>query len=121
MEQDNPLNPALYSGSMRSRAPQLVGTFVLLICLVCPVVEMFDTWDDTAQTGGDTEYALVLIALCLGAAYSFDRVILKLNQCGFFGAECFVRSVHQAFSPSLCCITLPLFEGSSPPGRPLRI
>lgn len=49
---------------------------VLLICLVCPILEVFDYWDHTAQTGNDTEYTLVLVGLCVGAAYASARFVL---------------------------------------------
>jgi hypothetical protein len=60
---------------MGSRFPRGVMTLVLAICFVCPIVEMFDQWDHTIQTGNDTEYALVAVALCVGASYAFARVI----------------------------------------------
>jgi hypothetical protein len=56
---------------MRSRTSQITASIVLLTCLICPLVEMFDNWDHTIQTGNDTEYALVVLALCVGVA--FDR------------------------------------------------
>lgn len=52
---------------------------VLAICLVCPVVEMFDCWDHTPQTGNDTEYTFVIVGLCFGALYTFARVGPKIN------------------------------------------
>ncbi len=51
--------------------------FVLATCVVCPVVEVFDQWDHTLQTGDDTESALVIAALCLGATFLFLCVFLK--------------------------------------------
>ena len=62
---------------MRFRASQAIITLVLITCLVCPLVELFDRWDHTMQTGNDTEYGLVVLALCIGAAYSLARFILK--------------------------------------------
>jgi hypothetical protein len=44
---------------MKSRFSRGVITLVLAICFVCPLIEMFDHWDHTIQTGNDTEYALV--------------------------------------------------------------
>ena len=55
---------------------RLVAKLVLLICLVCPTLEVFDYWDHTAQTGNDTEYTLVLVGLCVGVAYTSERFIL---------------------------------------------
>ncbi len=43
---------------------------MLLTCFVCPLVDMFDNWDHAMQTGNDTEYAFVVLALCVGVAYS---------------------------------------------------
>ncbi len=62
---------------MRSRASQITVALVLFTCLVCPVVEMFDQWDHTIQTGNDIEYALVILALCVGVAYTFARFVSK--------------------------------------------
>lgn len=55
---------------------RFVANLVLLICLVCPILEVFDYWDHTAQTGNDTEYTLVLVGLCIGAAYASARFVL---------------------------------------------
>ena len=51
----------------------------LAICLVCPVVEMFDQWDHTLQTGNDTEYLLVLLALCVGALFVLGQLIVAFD------------------------------------------
>jgi len=41
---------------------------------------MFDHWDHTLQTGNDTEYTLVVIALCVGLAFSMARVYVRATQ-----------------------------------------
>jgi hypothetical protein len=51
----------------------------LVICFVCPVVEMFDHWDHTLQTGNDTEYTLVFLALCVGMVCALARLIVILS------------------------------------------
>ena len=61
---------------MRSRTSRIIATVILLTCLVCPLVDMFDNWDHALQTGNETEYSLLVLALCLGMAYSFARFIL---------------------------------------------
>jgi hypothetical protein len=53
-------------------------TLVLLICVVCPVLEMFDQWDHTVQTGNDTEYSFVILGLCVGASFAFARAVLGM-------------------------------------------
>jgi hypothetical protein len=60
---------------MCSRTSHIVAALVLVICLTCPVLEMFDQWDHTAQTGNDTEYAFVIIGLCVGTLYIFAQVV----------------------------------------------
>jgi hypothetical protein len=54
-------------------------TLILAICLVCPLVDMFDFWDRTPQTGTDTEYTLVIVGLCVGAMYTLARVVLQIS------------------------------------------
>ena len=61
---------------MSIRASKIVTTAALLICLFCPIVESFDQWDHTVQTGNDTEYTLVVVGLCVGVAYTFARFVL---------------------------------------------
>jgi len=60
---------------MRSRASLIVGAVALAICLICPLSDMFDQWDHALQTGHDSEYPLVVMALCVGAAYELVRLI----------------------------------------------
>jgi hypothetical protein len=55
----------------------------IAICLICPLIRTLDNWDHTIQTGNDTEYALVALALCVGVAYSFARFVFKSTLVGF--------------------------------------
>ncbi len=63
-------------GTRMSRAAVMI---VLLTCVVCPMLETFDHWDHTIQTGQDTEYTLVLLALCVGTVYALARLIVRLS------------------------------------------
>ena len=58
-------------------ASRITAIAVLLTCLICPLLEMFDSWDQTEKTGDDTEYTLVLVALCVGGSYLFARLVFK--------------------------------------------
>lgn len=69
--------------SMRPRALQIIVSLVLFTCLVCPLVEIFDQWDHTIQTGIDTEYTFVVLGLCVGAAYTFARFVFAIPLLGF--------------------------------------
>jgi hypothetical protein len=64
---------------MRSRASFLIATIALAICFVCQVAEMFDQWDHTLQTGNDTEYTFVVLALCVGVAFSLKWLIPRIT------------------------------------------
>src|SRR6266478_2801262 len=90
--------------NMRSWASRITVTLVLLTCLVCPLLETFDTWDHTVQTGNDTEYALVVLALCVGAAYSLVRFTLKPALLGFLGKNIFGPSGQKAFLSTPCSL-----------------
>lgn len=102
---------------MQSNLARIVIGIALMICIVCPVVEMFDHWDNTLQTGNDTEYALVILSLCIGSAFSIARLILTISHKFFFSSV-------PGFSVSFLVpssITFPFVsrEGSPPPN--LRI
>ena len=106
---------------MRSRASRITVTLALLTCLICPLVEMFDNWDHTIQTGNDTEYSLVVLALCLGAAYSFARLVFKSALLGVLAENVFASYTQKSFFSTPCSFTLLLFDATSPPSLPLRI
>src|SRR3979411_1752798 len=72
-----------YTSLVQSRFQRGVVTLVLAICIVCPAIEMFDHWDHTLQTGQDTEYAFVVLALCAGASLTFARALLSLIEPSF--------------------------------------
>jgi hypothetical protein len=57
----------------------MTGAVALAICLVCPFVDMFDQWDHALQTGNDSEYPLVILALCVGMAFALGRLIVTLS------------------------------------------
>ena len=88
---------------------------------MCPVVEMFDNWDHTIQTGNDTEYALVVLALSVGVAYSIARFIFKSALLGFVANTLFASCAQKSFFIGLSSFPLPLFDVTSPPPLPLRI
>jgi hypothetical protein len=106
---------------MRSWASRIIAIVILVTCLVCPFVEMFDHWDHTIQTGNDTEYALVVLALCVGVAYSFARFIFKSELLGFVAKSVFASCPQKSFFPAPCIFTLLLFDATNSPPLPLRI
>ena len=76
---------------------------------------MFDQWDHTIQTGNDTEYGLVVLALCIGVAYSFAQCIFKSplirSAAGFVADLCAQRILRCSSYSSFAVIP---FSTSSP-------
>ena len=64
---------------MRTRVSFITGAIALAICLLCPLVDMIDQWDHALQTGNDSEYPLVILALCVGVAFALGRLIVTLS------------------------------------------
>jgi hypothetical protein len=94
---------------------------VLTVCFICPMVEMFDHWHDAIQTGSDTEYAVVVLALCIPVAVSFSRIVRR-TMSGV------VRAVTASLTPqkSRCYgsefkLSFVLLSATSPPIFSLRI
>src|SRR5260370_19783571 len=56
-----------------------IAVIALVVWFVCPVLEMFDQWDYTLQTGNETEYTLVLLALCVGMVCALARLIVRFS------------------------------------------
>src|ERR1700722_18229796 len=65
-------------GQMKSRASYITAALILAVCLVCHISEIFDQWDHTMQTGNDTEYTFVILALCVGVAFSLKWFIPRV-------------------------------------------
>ena len=82
---------------------------------------MFDSWDPPIQTGNDTEFTLVVLALCVGVAYSFSRFIFKAAPLGFAAKSVFASFAQKIFLSAPAGFTLLLFDATGPPTLPLRI
>lgn len=106
---------------MRTRASQIIVALVLFTCLVCPLVEMFDHWDHTVQTGIDTEYTFVVLGLCVGVAYTFARSVfgipLSRLVAELLSDLCGDKPLPLGQCDSFCAIPIAL----SPPALALRV
>jgi hypothetical protein len=49
---------------------RFLAAAIVAICIVVPLVESLDTWDNTLSGGNDTEANVVIAALCVGLALS---------------------------------------------------
>jgi len=105
---------------MGTRASILTATMVLAICLGGQVAEIFDQWDHTLQTGNDTEYAFVVLALCVGVAYSLKWVVPKVGLPDSRTAGISFSRRSPIFSPLNRLPSIVVVHGS-PPAAALRI
>lgn len=93
---------------------------VLLTCLICPLLETFDSWDQTDKTGDDIEYALVLIALCVGGSYSLVRFVFQ-SALVTVAKKVFASGGQISSAFRLFSFASDFFDDTGPPGLPLRI
>jgi hypothetical protein len=49
---------------------------ILAIILGAPIAELFDSWDEKLPTGSDTEANMVVVALCVGAAFAIGTIVV---------------------------------------------
>ena len=106
---------------MRSQARPQIVTLVLAICLLCPLVDMFDYWDHAPQTGNDTEYTLVVLGLCVGTLYAFAGVVLKLSGSSRSKRALATSGSLPTFSWSSLNLIVNALISASPPQATLRI
>ena|SRR5215472_4268995 len=52
-----------------------VVLLVVVLLLGAQVSELFDTWDNTLETGNDIEFSVTVIALCIGACVLFAKLL----------------------------------------------
>ena len=94
---------------------------VLLTVLVCPLIEMFDHWDNTVQTGSDTEYTFVVLGLCIGVTYTFARFVVNFplfkSASGLVSNLCANEHRFSRGAASFFVVLIPI----SPPALALRI
>jgi hypothetical protein len=55
---------------------RLIIAAILAISLGAPIVELFDSWDQTLQTGSDTEANVAVVALCIGVAFAIGTIVV---------------------------------------------
>src|SRR5262249_50704589 len=96
---------------------QVVLRCVIVVALAAMfgghVTELFDQWDHTARTGEDIDYAVVVVAGCIGAAF------VAISKLTSMAASWFVASPAMPLMQLSAGYTLVAFEststGPSPP------
>lgn len=104
---------------IRKRA-QIIAMLLVMICLVCPLIESLDVWHGTFDDGNDTEFALVIAALCVGVSYMAVRLMCRADcvasifSTGFAGCS-------ERTSAFISTFSLLRIAATGPPLLPLRI
>ena len=62
--------------TLRRVVRRLAIAAILAISLGAPIAELFDTWDQTLQTGSDTEANMVVVVLCVGVAFAIGTIVV---------------------------------------------
>jgi len=102
--------------SMQRNTARAIVAIALLICFVCPVMELFDYWDHTIQTGNDTEYTLVVLALCIGIVFAVVRLAITiLSNLAVFSAGSRPPSVQNARLSVIASAAFAAASSASPP------
>jgi len=105
---------------MRSKTALFAGAIALAVCLVCPLVDLFDQWDHALQTGQDTEYQLFVLALCVGLALALRGLIVRLSSSVALLRVGYALQSALSSSPILL-IPAPFASASGGPPLSLRI
>jgi hypothetical protein len=66
--------------TVRTRIPFTVVLLVVAILVGTQISELFDSWDNTFQTGNDIEFSLTVVALCVGACVWLASLLLRCFQ-----------------------------------------
>ena len=62
--------------TLRTVLRRLAIAAILAVSLGAPIAELFDSWDQTLQTGSDTEANAVVVALCIGVAFAIGTIVV---------------------------------------------
>jgi hypothetical protein len=79
---------------------------------------MFDSWDHSLQTGQDTEYTFVVLALCVGVVYVLVRLIVTF--CSRLSATNYI-STFGCIKGSLFLVIHPTAFGPLSESPPLSL
>lgn len=93
---------------------RLVIAAVIAVCIGASIAETFDSWDQTAKDGNDTEANVLIAAICVGVAFAVGTLVVvkQIRALAFASAirTTVARTVVHEFNPSLTPVPT-----SSPP------
>ena len=87
---------------------------ILAISIGAPIVELFDSWDQTLQTGSDTEANVAVVALCIGVAFAIGTIVV-INRIRALASASAGRVVHPRTAPRQIASFLTPAPTVSPP------
>jgi len=90
---------------------------VVVVLLGTQVSELFDTWDNTLQTGNDIEFSLTVVALCLGACVLVSKLLLRRFHNLILGLHAFFFHELIGSSDWIREVRCTLLSASPPPLR----
>src|SRR5215475_5152442 len=91
---------------------------IMAIAIGAPILETVDRWDRTSQDGNETEFTLVVTALCVGAAFAVACVDVARLGAFMLSRGCRMPVTRSAVTMAL---TLGTPTPNSLPPTPLRI
>jgi hypothetical protein len=89
----------------------------VVLLLGAQVSELFDTWDNTLETGNDIEFSVTVIALCIGACVLFAKLLLRSFHSLIVGLHPFLFQQRMDFPGSMREAPFILLSPSPPPLR----
>jgi hypothetical protein len=87
---------------------------IIAISLGAPIAELFDRWDQTLQTGSDTEANVVVVALCIGVAFATGTIVVVNRIRGLASASVKRVAVSLAVSREIASLLRPAPTVSPP-------
>jgi hypothetical protein len=89
--------------TLRVVVRRLAIAAILAISIGAPIAELFHTWDQTLQTGSDTEANMVVVVLCVGVAFAIGTIVV-VNR---------IRALASSSARRLAVVVAPLREIAS--------
>jgi hypothetical protein len=58
----------------------MVALLVVVVLAGTQISELFETWDNTLQTGNDIEFSLAVVALCVGTCFLLAKFLWRYSR-----------------------------------------
>src|SRR5262245_41803017 len=95
---------------------RVFGAVIIAICIVVPLVESVDNWDNTLSDGNDNEANVVIAAVCVGLAWSAAANIFVVSDVRALPIDARFQTSPSAVVTPACVIAIALpFATASPP------